>query len=110
VRHRYAVLSPCRSSGTHAQRPDSVAGLRGFEPSNVRLTKCLAHQRNLVALPKRFEARSAIAFCEFESSQPSHGVGRGSRVTVRSAFALLWAKPYALGQAPSISAICLRQL
>jgi hypothetical protein len=34
----------------------------------------LAHQQNLVALPKRFEARSAIAFCEFESSQPSHAV------------------------------------
>jgi CHAT domain-containing protein len=25
-----------------------LAGLRGFEPSDVRLTKCLAHQQNLV--------------------------------------------------------------
>jgi hypothetical protein len=64
--------------------PDSVAGLRGFEPSNVRLKKCLAHQQNLVALPKRFEARSAIAFCEFESSLPSHEVGlRKSRFAKR---------------------------
>jgi hypothetical protein len=34
------------------------------------LTKCLAHQQNLAALPKLFEARSDIALCEFESSQP----------------------------------------
>src|ERR1700730_10520001 len=48
-----------------------MAGLRGFEPPNVRLTKCLAHRQNLAALPKLFEARSEIAFCEFESSHPS---------------------------------------
>jgi predicted RNase H-like nuclease len=29
----------------------------------------LAHQQNLAAVPKLFEARSEIAFCEFESSQ-----------------------------------------
>jgi hypothetical protein len=63
---------------------DWLAGLRGFEPSNVRLTKCLAHQQNLVARPKRFEARSAIAFCEFESSQPSHAVFNGARVGARA--------------------------
>jgi hypothetical protein len=37
-------------------------------------TKCLAHQQNLAALPKLFEARSENAFCEFESSQPSQPV------------------------------------
>jgi hypothetical protein len=36
--------------------------------------KCLAHQHNLAALPKLFEARSEIAFCEFESSQPGQPV------------------------------------
>jgi hypothetical protein len=48
--------------------------LRGFKPPNVSLTKCLAYQQNLAALSELFEARSEIAFFEFESSQPSHGV------------------------------------
>jgi hypothetical protein len=61
-----------------------VAGLGGFEPLNVSLTKCLAHQQNLVALPKLFEARSEIAFCEFESSQPSHGVSLSSPFELRN--------------------------
>jgi hypothetical protein len=57
-----------------------------------------------------FHSSGQNTIWRFESCHPNHGVGRGSRVTVRSAFALLWAKPYALGQAPSIAAICLRQL
>jgi hypothetical protein len=51
---------------------DCMAGLRGFEPPNVSLTKRLAHQQNLAALPKLFGARSENAFCEFESSHPRH--------------------------------------
>ena len=51
-----------------------MAGLRGFEPPNVSLTKYLAHQQNVAALSKLFEARSEIAFFEFESSHPSHAV------------------------------------
>src|SRR5207253_2051359 len=51
-----------------------LAGLRGFEPPNVRLTKCLAHRQNPAALPKLFGARSENPFCEFESSQPSQKV------------------------------------
>jgi hypothetical protein len=50
-----------------------------------------------------FEARSEIAFCEFESSQPSHGVGRGSRVTVRSAFAFDECSPMLPGQCLSLN-------
>jgi hypothetical protein len=38
-----------------------VAGLRGLEPPNVSLTKCLAHQQNLAALLELFKARSEIA-------------------------------------------------
>jgi hypothetical protein len=57
------------------QRPHCVAGVRGFEPPNVSLTKCLAHQHNLAALPKLFERRSEIVFFEFESSQPRQAVG-----------------------------------
>jgi hypothetical protein len=52
-----------------------VAGVRGFEPPNVSFTKCLAFEQNLAALPNLFGALSEIAFCEFESSHPSHGVG-----------------------------------
>jgi hypothetical protein len=51
-----------------------MTGVRGFEPPNVSLTKCLAHQQNLAALRKLFEARSEIAFCEFESYMPSQAV------------------------------------
>src|SRR3984893_13448341 len=47
TRRRYLALRVLRWRPTTKKtstRPDSVAGLRGFEPSNVRLTKCLAHQ------------------------------------------------------------------
>src|SRR3984893_10693306 len=63
-----------------AQIDVCVPGLRGFEPPNVSLTKCLAHQQNLAALPKLFEARSELSGilraslwsrnCNFQNANP----------------------------------------
>src|ERR1700738_265908 len=75
--------------------PDSVAGLRRLELANVHLHNSLSwhgefSSAELTLLASTLSASAmrwqVLRFdvCEFESSQPSHGVG-GSRVTVRSA-------------------------